>query len=49
VDLHARVLLAVLSEVTEGVAAAEDPAEARRQGSELVRRVLAALRGTADA
>jgi AcrR family transcriptional regulator len=47
VELHARVLLAVLSEVAESVASAEDPAAARRQGSELVRRLLGALRGGA--
>ena len=44
VDLHARVLLAVLSEVAESVAAADDPVAAREQGSALVGRILAALR-----
>lgn len=44
VELHARVLLAVLSEVAESIASAEDPAAARREGSALVERVLGALR-----
>jgi AcrR family transcriptional regulator len=48
VDLHARVLLAVLSEVAESIAAADDPAAARAQASALVGRVLAALRTGAD-
>jgi len=44
VDLHARVLLAVLSEVAETIAGADDPAAARAQASALVGRVLGALR-----
>lgn len=43
-ELHARVLLAVLSEVAESIAGAADPAAARREGSALVERVLDALR-----
>lgn len=47
IDLHARVLLAVLSEVAESIASADDPVRARQQGSELVARLLGALRPTA--
>jgi len=43
-EMHARVLLAVLSEVAEAIASAQDAKAARRQGSELVGRVLDALR-----
>ncbi len=46
VDLYARVLLAVLFEVAENIAGAEDPAAARDQGRVLVSRVLGALRKT---
>lgn len=44
VDLQARVLLAVLSEVAESIAGAADPAAAREHGSELLERLLGALR-----
>ena len=44
VEMHARVLLAVLSEVAESIARAEDPVAAREQGSALVERLLGALR-----
>ncbi len=46
VELYARVLLAVLSEVAENIASAEDPAAARDQGRVLVSRLLGALRTT---
>jgi AcrR family transcriptional regulator len=46
VDLQARVLLAVLSEVAENIAGAADPAAAREQGSALLKRLLGALRNT---
>ena len=46
VELYARVLLAVLSEVAENIASAEDPATARDQGRVLVSRLLGALRET---
>ncbi len=46
VDLYARVRLAVLSEVAENIASAEDPATARDQGRVLVSRLLGALRET---
>ncbi len=46
VDLYARVLLAVLSEVAGNIASAEDPATARDQGRVLVSRLLGALRET---
>jgi hypothetical protein len=41
------VLLAVLSEVAENIASADDPVRARQQGSELVARLLGALRPAA--
>ena len=44
VEMHARVLLAMLSEVAESIARAEDPIAARKQGSALVERLLGALR-----
>ena len=46
IDLQARVLLAVLSEVAESIASAEEPAAAREQGSALLKRILEALRRT---
>jgi AcrR family transcriptional regulator len=47
VDLHARVLLAVLSEVAESIAGADAPAAARAQASALVGKLLGALRAGA--
>ncbi len=44
VDLHARVLLAVLSEVAENIAGADDPEVAREQGRALLERMLGSLR-----